>query len=745
MGCRESPHVNSMQHADLLALTADDLAALTNRGTVKRAQRELAAGEMDCKIQLNPAGDLVISWSDGIVCQIPAGRTVHDAICSSDAVGISRHVIRSVLAYQHQYRKHQASDNYRTSERNSPAGSLPGAGPKRIDGRQPDLSSVLTGPDDITVSGRSPALDEQPQTDTGNCEQQISASARHAEAWDPGSITDDELVARFRKAAITQARERFLQGVVVELVRGTKPAARFFDGCNVRFLVPGDLRYVAADCSDSLLSTWVPLAVWAFRELPADRPAGLLSLHQPELPTPHAVFDNLNPLLEELARDGLSNLSPTWSPRASRVVQSLQEEGLVWPAELVIDLQHQCEMYCQHDARFEPQQMVQLLGELTARRRAIINRSPNVSQLLVRGTKSDRSTRIASGRFIGVGLGVRARKRHTTISAYLQDVDSGSVVAIEQTFANPDPQSGQTLPGFADLASASAIRGLSFASMATSQLLLKSGQRTASGQLVLPRTASSLTLHPQSFQWEQLQPPFAVDDFSQLAARVESLPPACLRPRRSTDNLYAIAVHGADQVAFDSARQRLVARLRDSQGNFAELSHAFHSRCSEEFDSLAKALEQCGGQVRFVCGHIRASGQGLEVQPVSLVLDDGERRTGLFPWLKRSQSTYRRDDSCQSENAYEVDSDCESPVSEFLQRIDEQLGDLLITGLSRCDAGTWNALAEYGQTLGFVSLIVPVTALADALSTRLNTLRWSAGEAFAAVQELCLLSRLAQD
>ena len=35
-----------MPRPDLLALSPDDLAVLTNRGTVKRAQRELESGEV---------------------------------------------------------------------------------------------------------------------------------------------------------------------------------------------------------------------------------------------------------------------------------------------------------------------------------------------------------------------------------------------------------------------------------------------------------------------------------------------------------------------------------------------------------------------------------------------------------------------------------------------------------------------------------------------------------------------------
>ena len=200
-----------MPRTDLLALSPDDLAAITNRGAVKRAERELEAGTPAFEIADTPGGELVVKWSDGITCRFPPGKPLHDAVCSSGVAGISRHVVRSVLAYQ----KHCAAEDAR-------------------------VATTAIGP-------AAPAT---------------AAST----AWDPGTISDDELIARFRGAAVTKARQRFRQGILVELARGAKPLARFLDEpCTLRFMVPGDLRYVTADCAESLLATYVPLAVWAFR------------------------------------------------------------------------------------------------------------------------------------------------------------------------------------------------------------------------------------------------------------------------------------------------------------------------------------------------------------------------------------------------------------------------------------------------------------------------------------------------
>ena len=180
-----------------MALTADDLATLTNRGTVKRWQKELEAGEVTCELREEPGGDLVFAWSDGITCRFPSGKAVHDAVCSSGAAGITRHVVRSVLAYQ------------RAGLGSKAASGPADAGREMQDGnrRQEDLQAAETA--SCFVAG---------------------------EIWDPGQISDGDLIARFRSAAVTKARKRFEQGVLVELSRGTKPTARFLDeACTVRF------------------------------------------------------------------------------------------------------------------------------------------------------------------------------------------------------------------------------------------------------------------------------------------------------------------------------------------------------------------------------------------------------------------------------------------------------------------------------------------------------------------------------
>ncbi|HTU92335.1 MAG TPA: hypothetical protein VMF69_19795 [Gemmataceae bacterium] len=61
-----------MPRLDLLALSLDDLAALTTRGTVKRVERKIKYDECIGENVETPQGDGTAKWSDGVECRIAA-------------------------------------------------------------------------------------------------------------------------------------------------------------------------------------------------------------------------------------------------------------------------------------------------------------------------------------------------------------------------------------------------------------------------------------------------------------------------------------------------------------------------------------------------------------------------------------------------------------------------------------------------------------------------------------------------
>lgn len=90
-----------MGRADLLALSDDTLAALANRGIVKRAAREVAQGKGP---EVAEAGDGTVTgrFADGTEVALAPGATLERSECSCLASAVCRHRVMTVIAYRDQ-------------------------------------------------------------------------------------------------------------------------------------------------------------------------------------------------------------------------------------------------------------------------------------------------------------------------------------------------------------------------------------------------------------------------------------------------------------------------------------------------------------------------------------------------------------------------------------------------------------------------------------------------------------------
>ncbi|WP_153555494.1 hypothetical protein [Roseimaritima sediminicola] len=703
-----------MTRHDLLALSDDDLAATTNRGTVKRARRELETGKLTCELTLD-GETLTVRWSDQTVCVFPAGQTIHEAQCSSGTSGISRHVIRSVLAYQRL-----------TPPAADPEPPLAPAGPPSAGGKPAGAEHPL------------PMPAETPAATPANS-RETSEPGSLGRVWDPGQIDDEALVACFGKAAVNKARRIFKQGVLVELSRGPKPTARFLhESCTVRFPVPEDVRYARADCADVALAGWVSMAVWGFRQLPPEQRSAVLSLQPQTLPVDAACLDAADALLAELLTDGLDGLHRSWPSRLARAERAVRGQGLVWPADLLAELALLETQYRDSNARFDPALVVRTVGEWTARRRAILADTGAAAQVLIRGTKSDRPVEIKAARLIGLGLGVVPGKRHTSILAYFQNTDTGAVAALKRGFTDTDPQQAPTPKSFSDLAGVQLQRGVSLESAAHGQLLLAAGKRTPADELVLPRGPSRMTVNPQSFRWENLAPPLLLESFRQAIERLQVLPPDWLLPRRHTQNLQVLSTAGAADVGFDEVHQRLVATLRDADGQTARLVHPYHHRGAVAFSALSEVLGRQGAAVRFVFGHVSLRHRQLQVQPMTVICEDADgTRTAVSAWTGRRQDAAHEPATDPTSERAET-----SPITAFTKALRQALADAVLMGLEHGDVAAWQRLYDDARRLGFVRLASPLGRLLDEGNARSNRLRWGPQAAVAEAIDLCMFSRM---
>jgi hypothetical protein len=661
-----------MPRADLLALTPEDLTALTNRGTVKRAQREIEEAELSVEIQELEDATIFAKWSDGVQCLLPGKAVVANSRCSCPATELCRHVIRTVLAYQ----------------------------------KEANESALAAAP----------------------------------EKWNPGDITDDELAKHFKPAVLTQARTQFHGGLLIEVVKSLKPTARFHDlACTLRFQVPGDVRYIHCDCAADPPCIHVPLAVWAFRQIPVGDDAALISTQTQASTAPTGVLDDVEKILLDGVELGLSGAGTPWRDRLARLETECRSAGLVWPAEVILELIQQFERYSEHDAAFSPERFAELLGELIIRSDAIRSGTGAVPQLLIRGSASDKWTDIAGSRFIGLGCGVQPGRKGAALTAFLQDANSGSVVAVRREF--PDPAEPSESPkDFHQLAQTAVVKGATFAQVGAGQLLTQGGKRATNRELVLGRAKA--VVNPQGYAWENLHAPVFAESFAEVRDRLRLLPPSSLRPRRVGEDFHVCPVTKIESAAFLPHTQTVEAVLEDARGDRLLLRHPFTSRGREGSEHLLIALRNEATQPCFIAGPMRVDADGLVVEPVALVIRGESARILIQPWIDRESKTEAAA-VFTGDGLFAAD-----PLEDSLRELQANLGELLIIGLRRADSRMqkqWAALESRAEAVGLAAIASTLRQIADGLAAKASAVDWSAASTAARVLEAAAISRMIRD
>jgi hypothetical protein len=149
-----------MIRTDLLALNTDVLVALTNRGLVKRAAKEIDAGVVPV-VSADEDGTVRGRFADEVEVVFPVGAGLDTASCTCPATGVCRHRIGLVLAYQS-----QASEEPVAEESWSP-GSVDDEELRRVFG-----ASAVTAARRRYAAGYSAHLDRNvaaPRADLSTC------------------------------------------------------------------------------------------------------------------------------------------------------------------------------------------------------------------------------------------------------------------------------------------------------------------------------------------------------------------------------------------------------------------------------------------------------------------------------------------------------------------------------------------------------------------------------------------------
>ena len=542
----------------------------------------------------------------------------------------------------------------------------------------------------------------------GYADAQDSEPAAPTAPWDPGALADEVVHAACSAATVRNASQAWHDGLVVELLRGVRPVARFHVlRHTVRFLVPNDLRYAQCDCAASSACLHVPLAVWAFREMSKDQHAAVIS-------TGHwkrnevrgqSVLDATDAAIRALVGSGVGHAPSERMDRLAAHETALQDVGAVWPAAIVHELRAQYDHYRSHDARFNADELGSLVGELTIRLDALRARDLPIPRLFVSGQSGDDTTQLGKAPLVGLGCSVRLRRNGAEVAAMLLDAYSGTICAVRRFF--PDEEESETqddrvAPDFSQLARRLVVTGRDLATIGASHVVVKTAKLQSDHQLLLRR--SNASVYGQQYQWEQLPTPVRADRFNDIHARLSHRPPACLRPRRAGENLHVCQIAEVRDVRFDPADQSVRATLIDQDGAPALLRHPYTSRGKHGTERLLQWLTDRPDALRFVSGMFRVSAHGLIGAPIGLVFDHLDARVLVQPWVDDMDAFVETSTVTLS-----------PPRSSLLPLVRLQLdvvraaGDAVLQGPdTTTDDSRWNKLEHACQ-------ILQLTAIADAI------------------------------
>jgi hypothetical protein len=363
---------------------------------------------------------------------------------------------------------------------------------------------------------------------------------------------------------------------------------------------------------------------------------------------------------------------------------------------------------------------------------------------LIRGSRFDRPIDISSGRYVGIGMSVRPGRAQTTLNVFFQDADTGILATVERTFSD------QTERTFQELAETTLYRGTTLSGLAGSQMLLKSGKRLASGELVLPRSGSAFASNPQSFQWEQLKPPLAAENLDQLASRWAFLPPSYLRPRRRTEGVHVVAIARVESACFNPVEQRIEATIVDHSGRLAKLVLPYHSRGASGFNRFLSELEGHGDAARFIAGHVTMAKQQLTIRPLAVVIESNGTRRAIYPYWSQDRDakktkTKAGEDVVDAGVQSSEHGEPTSPLKQFFDRMCQFNGEVMVLGIENgADAIERQAAELFGvaTSIGFLRIAALIEQLQNELVRRKNDIHHDIGKAVQLAQQLSLIGRI---
>ena len=646
--------------ADLLALTEDSLAALANRGLVKRAAKELAAGT-GARIAVDVDGSLTAEFPDGVVAGLRADKSLADATCSCSAAGLCRHRIGLVLAYQ--------------------------------------LLHADPAPKSTTVTAAPWTPGDIPD----------SALER---AFGARSIDD---ARRTLKAGF--------QAVVHRPDASRKPRVEL-PTCTVTFQIPGDPAYATTDAVELKRGEAVALAVWAFRaadEVGVDGESAHISVggageRRPVNDATSTALSQAVELVESLLLDGVAAAGPLLVGNLQRASRDLAAASLLWPAAIVDELIAQLDWYLQRNARYELSKLADLVTEFLARSRAATAltrdpRLPSTAQIL--GTAEPARTELRRIRLVGLGCRIDGGPQHRMAELYFAHPHDGTVLVWRREWrfeGTEEAPSGQQLR-------TRRVAGAPLHVLAACNLVSEAATRSASRTVTFGAARlAKTTVTPVGEAWSRLPESVRIRDFAVLARRLSAREPRFLRPRVEAEDIYVLTIAQVEWVGYDPAAQSLEAVVRDEQGNAARVRAPYRSICPPALDPLAAALtatDSTEPSSLMISGKVTVRAGELVVDPIAVW--DGGKDQPVVPDLAAGEEADALPGTGNAPGR-RIDQDA---VSTLLHDAAQALAEHAHRGLDRTGDASRSAVEQVAANLnrtGFNAVSALLTEYGNALT-----------------------------
>ncbi|EMK24058.1 hypothetical protein [Leptospira kirschneri] len=537
-------------------------------------------------------------------------------------------------------------------------------------------------------------------------------------SWNPGSISDESLRSFISASSFTKAKSIFNSGIAVELDRTDVPVAKIHGLGTVHFPVPNDIRYARADCKGSLGEQIIAVAVWSFRLTHLEKE--FVSTNIQEIKISSDITDRANIILKEIVQYGFQGASEYLKERLSQLERSCLEEGLLWPAEVLSELQEEYSKYLLHDSLFDPDQVVYLLGEWIIRMDALKENKGAVPSLIIRGDTKAYSSELIVRSLIGLGSGIKVFKKGFVVLSYFADPKSDKILLYECSFEK------QTDEPFHSIGNFPALKGIPIYDFGKSSILSSSIKKNASGKL---QFSNKVTLNPQTFSFESLSRNIFSDNFNETMKTLLEKPPRPLGPRWAAGNFFVFKVERFTQPHFDNILQQMNIELEDQNGNIAYAQLPYYSRASDGIENLQHALVD--SHLRYVCGIANVTSGRLYIKPVSFVIEQGGNRTMLQPYLDPKSHSDKSNFQTQNQVRSETDS-----LKNYITELRTTISEVCLIGLKQFGKiNHWKKLVQQSENLGLKRISTLLESVITSIQSSKET---NVSPIFTLIALLCL-------